>query len=280
MKKFIKDGNPLVDFKAGVFVNNEIYDIIYPDGTKHSWHFIGTGNSDICSPYAYFGNVIVADKYNTSDDVNGRASYGYRLQWIRHDDDPCNGINESISINAIYVLKGVIKIYHNGELMKPDDILETKPTKYIDFDRVKIGSIYKLTIDDDPRFQNTMIMVTAIHQNALIFAYQTRIIYSNDTMETTMCTGTINLMNRNREYMTDDIINKVHLELVYEVPSDSTPLDRTDDDLYYPRGYMGQFTVTYPETKFRSGRLEDRKACHARSYDDNDSEYYDEDEIF
>ena len=267
MRKFIKQGNDNVKFKNGVFKQNEVYEIEYPDGTKHAWRWHGPNNRrNYGAPVAYFSNAIIdaepSRPSNSGDALEMSYGYGYSVAWRYEHNNSCRtpmGVHESLSIDAIYVASGEIKIYSNGVLMKPDDILETSKTIYVDQDLIKLGSIYRLTIDDDPRFHNTLIMITGFGYGKLVFAYQTRIIYSNDLIETNMCTGEIDLMSRDGHCLSDDLIDKIHLELVHEVDKNSTPLDRTNDDVYYSRGFMGRFLVEYPPRDYRTGRIEDRK---------------------
>lgn len=266
MRKFIKQGNDNVNFKNGVFKQNEVYEIEYPDGTKRTWKWQCPSEKgcNYSTPVAYFGNTIIdAEPPRPSNGDDGlEMSYGYSLMWQYRCNNSCRipiSVHESLSIDAIYVASGQIKIYSNGILMKPDDILKSSKTMYVDQDLIKIGSIYRLTIDDDPRFQNTLIMITSLNYGRLVFTYQTRIIYSNDLIETNMCTGEINLISRDGHCLSEDLIDKIHLELVHEVDENSAPLDRTNDDVYYSRGYMGRFLVEYPPREYRTGRIEDRK---------------------
>jgi hypothetical protein len=183
-------------------------------------------------------------------------------------------MTESISFDALCVENGSVKIYHDGKLMTRDEVLIDSIELYVDNEKIKPGDIFKLTIEGNPIFNDALIMIHNSSWNGISFRFQTRVEYSNGLIVPTLCSGEINLRNRDGSPLTDEQISKVHLTLVHKVADDSPTLDRTDDDVYYPRGMVGgAFNVEYPERKYRTGRLANiRRANEEEPYEEYDDE--------
>ena len=171
------------------------------------------------------------------------------------DEKYVPGVNIGISVPAERFVSGEVKIYHGDELIKPDDVIVSDENWIIDTSKVNLGSIWNLTIDDDPRFQNTMIMITRIYGSCIEFAYQTRVIYSPEYSHVEAAEGRLMfnyLRHKGESTNINDYIDKIHLTLVKDNTNNGADMDRTSDDIIYPRSYgIGGYREDYPPVEFR-----------------------------
>lgn len=188
-----------------------------------------------------FNNVIERDPIDdplTIPHIPSRHKrYHVRMEW-----NP--GVTEHISISALCVKNGDIIIRHEDGTPVEDP---TTVTEYYGFDGDKIeeGSIWKLTIDGDPRFQNTLIMIMRVDRS-IRFLYQAKVIYSDDYSKLETAEGFIELYNSKGE-MND--LTSVDLELVHQRSNPGCDMDRTNDEIIYPQGYNG-YREAYPGYEF------------------------------
>lgn len=287
MKNVIKKDRTTIMFKEGAFKNGEKYVIEYPSGEKREFKFFcGTkSEGNVRTSSIHLSNNIIPNEFKPTDitDFNSRRriteTYGEQYEeYHKFDNEPriqiSTGMTESISFDALCVENGSVKIYHDGKLMTRDEVLIDSIELYVDNEKIKPGDIFKLTIEDNPVFNDALIMIHNSSWNGISFKFQTRVEYSNGLIVPTLCSGEINLRNRDGSPLTDEQISKVHLTLVHKVADDSPTLDRTNDDVYYPRGFVGgAFNVEYPERKYRTGRLANiRRMNEEEPYEEYDDE--------
>ena len=167
------------------------------------------------------------------------------------------GVNIGIGVPAERFASGEVKIYYGDELIKPDDVLTSDENWIIDISKINLGSIWNLTIDGDPRFQNTMIMILHVWGSTIEFAYQTKVIYSPEYSHVEVAEGRIEFAPRIRDCDKPvdifDYINKIHLTLVKDNTNNGADMDRQhEDDTIYPRSYgVGGYREIYPPIEFR-----------------------------
>lgn len=190
--------------------------------------------------------------------------YGFEPKPHRISD-----ICETLSIEAIHVAKGIVRIRKlDGDADTPwipiDDLVTVEHRKSIDFNKIKPGQIWKLTIDGDPRFQNTLVMILGSYGDRLRFVYQTTVIYATDYQQTDTAEGCIDLYDRSTGNMND--IDKVHLELVTDNTNpDGATMDRTQSNKFlYPSSFSLGYQEHYPELPPR-----ERKHITDDDYDDD-----------
>ena len=182
------------------------------------------------------------------------------------------GVNIGIGIPAERFASGEVVIYHEGERINPDNVLTSDENWIIDTSKINLGSIWNLTIDGDPRFQNTMIMILHVWGSTIEFAYQTKVIYSPEYSHVEVAEGRIEFSPRMRDGDKPvdifDYINKIHLTLVKDNTNNGADMDRQhDDDIIYPRAYsVGGFRETYPPVEFRKRVKRNPEEC----YDEGD----------
>ena len=184
----------------------------------------------------------------------------WRFNGGKYPTPPSTGVCETLSIPAEYVVDGVVKIYDNdGSLIK--DAVVTEPIYGVS-DDIKVGQIYKLTIDGDPRFNNTLIMIMET-STVIRFVYQTKVVYSPEFSRIECAEGIIDVVDFRSNEPFDT--SSVHLELVQDVTDVSSVIDRTNlDEIHYPESQIG-FVESYPA-------IEPRKR---RTYNDDCDEYDD-----
>ena len=262
MKNLIKDDKPRYVFKAEVFKSGIEYDIEI-NGIMRTYSIPacrvprGVKERNYNSPWLHFTNTLYEE--------NGPAYFEDRRQ---PNKDYIPGIHESVSVDAQLVALGIVKIREKGqtEWMNPDDMLIKENVKVIDTDRIKPGQLWSLTIDGDPRFNNTTIMIIPSHYGtALRFIYQTNVMYTEGYSQTETAEGVIEFMNRKGEL---NNLDNVHITLLQDNTNPSGAImDRSKDNEYiYPRTYPIGYKEIYPPIEFTK-----RNKCE---YDDPNEEYY------
>lgn len=269
MKNIIKKGPKFLRFKVGSFecgdytldINGQKYEVTLSEFEPDS---IKDGKEPrFDSSNIHFHREIIPDE---------NASHFTRLYpgQSAHNENYVPGINFGISIPAKHFATGVVKIYHKGEQINPDDVLTSDERYVIDEDKIHLGSIWNLTIDDDPRFQNTLIMVMRIWGSCIEFGYQTRVIYSPEYSHIEAAEGRIELYPRrdNDPELVNEHLRRVHLTLVKDNTNGGAVMDRQhDDEVVYPRSYsVGGYREQYPPVEFRK-RI---KRNPEEEYDEND----------
>lgn len=187
------------------------------------------------------------------------------------------GVSIDISVPAERFASGEVKIYHGDNLINPDDVLTVNDNWMIDRSKVNLGSIWNLTIDGDPRFQNTLILITNVWGSNIEFTYQTKVIYSPEYSHIEAATGMIEFAPRlNADGSTiniNDYIDKIHLTLVKDNTNGGADMDRQHgDEIIYPRSYKGGFHETYPPIEFRKRIKRNPDEVYDDEYDE-DNEY-------
>ena len=228
MKNLLKDNEPMYMFKPNCFEYDTKYELeidgkpqIYKTCPKPK--YIGpNGQSEpeireFPKPFATFMNVLFdGDPIPEPDPSRPNIHmprYGFGPTRPRRIPE----IRETISIEAIHVAKGIVHIRKfedpsNTSWIDMDDLVTVEQRKSIDFEKIKPGQIWRLSIDGDSRFQNTLIMILSSYGDVLRFVYQTKVIYSTDYHQIDTAEGCINLYVNSTGSMND--IDKVHLELV------------------------------------------------------------------
>lgn len=240
MRNLIKKGDPIPHFKpnvleAGQYVikvgeHERVY--TYTPPSKYPTHMLCIS----------FTNVLWM-KENPQDPPE--------IKSLRRKRRIYPNIEEQISFSASDYMNGIVKIRKYGNVddwIPVDDIIEVEYPIVLDKDKVKPGSIWRLTIDGDERFQDTVIMVIGPEGSRPLwhmrFLYQTEVIYNNDFRNIETAEATIDWDSlRGNDKKVD--FNKIHM-----VPVDTNnhicTLNRTDDDeVYYPRSTNG-FCEVYP----------------------------------
>jgi hypothetical protein len=189
------------------------------------------------------------------------------------DDKYVPGVNLSLSVPAERFQTGEVKIYKDGTRILPEYVLtEDDDNWIIDESKIHLGSIWSLTIDDDPRFQNTTIMILRIYGGCIEFGYQTKVIYTPDYSHIEAAEGRIDFHPNigMDNFKIEDYLDKIHLTLIRDNTNGGAAMDRqNEDDIIYPRSYsVGGYREQYPPIPFRERPK--RKPV--------DDEYYDEDE--
>lgn len=181
------------------------------------------------------------------------------------------GVNMGIGVPAERFASGEVKIYYEEELIKPDDVITSDDVWMIDTSKVNLGSLWNLTIDGDPRFQNTMIMITRAWGSCIEFAYQTKVIYSPEYSHIEAAEGRIEFAPRLQAGGAVDIndyIDKIHLTLIKDNTNGGADMDRQhEDEIVYPRSYgFGGYREMYPPIEFKKRVKHDPE----EDYDESD----------
>lgn len=275
MKNIIKKGHKFLKFKAKSFECGDGYSVeINGERYDGSIKFFGPSSAnDGLEPMYDSSNVsfvkeLIPDTGSIPDSI--RLYPGQKVR----DTDFKAGVYISISIPADRFAAGDVKLFRHGEKINPDDVLTDDDDIWVvDEEKVHLGSIWNLTIDDDPRFQNTLIMITRIWGGCVEFAYQTHVQYTPDYTHIEAAEGRIDLngsRNRYNPVEINEIVSKVHLTLVKDNTNGGAVMDRQhEDEIVYPRSYgIGGYREQYPPIEFR------------KRIKRNPDEDYDEDDDF
>lgn len=275
MKNLIKKCDDLIRFKAHAFEcgNNYTLEI---NGEKYPVEL------EYCGPTKDVDNnhMPLYDCHNihfTKSLINdtGNMHHGriYPGQEIC-GEEYVPGVNIDINVPVEHVASGNVKIYHNGEIINPNDVIISSENWMIDTSKINLGSIWNLTIDGDPRFQNTLIMIIRVWGACIEFAYQTRVIYSPEYSHIEAAEGRL-MFNRHMQHKDEaininDYVDKIHLTLVKDNTNNGADMDRSNDDIMYPRSYgVGNYCEDYPPVEFRKRT----KRSLDEDCDDCDDEY-------
>lgn len=165
------------------------------------------------------------------------------------------GVDINIHVPVEHFASGRVKIYHGDELINPNNVITTKENWMVDTSKINLGSIWNLTIDGDPRFQNTMIMIINVYGFCIEFAYQTRVVYSPEYSHVEAAEGRLmfnRYMHKDESININDYVDKIHLTLVKDNTNNGADMDRSNDDIIYPRSYgVGSYREEYPQVEFR-----------------------------
>ena len=265
MINIIKEDAPYLYLKEGVIEPNTAYDILI-DGHERTMMSPEPINNQ--RPYSYKTSFIhLMNVLSKGDEIKPHPVYSYN----RRREPVKMNITESISFVVDDIFNGRVKMKKHGdaEWMRPEVFVDKDTMKSIDTDKIKPGQLWKLTIDGDPRFQNTLIMIIPCYWNALRFIYQTNVLYPDGYNQTETSEGNIELYDRN-ENLID--ISKVHLTLVKDCTNpEGSSLDRTNEDKFiYPTSYNIGYKEAYPEIKPRKREIIDDDC------DGYDDKYYDD----
>lgn len=266
MKNLIKKGPKFIRYKANSFkcgdytleINGEKYGVKLKNGGLLK-------ETDTVPAYdVNFLNFIRELIKETGSPFNTKIPSGQEYSHY------VPGVNICINVPADRFAAGEVVIYHDGERINPDDVLTLEDNWMIDTNKVNLGSIWNLTIDGDPRFQNTMIMITRIWGSSIEFAYQTKVIYSPEYSHVEVAEGLIDFYPNNAEhnFKIEDYLDKIHLTLIKDNTNCGADMDRQNEaDVIYPRAYsFGGYREQYPPIPFR----ERSKHNPDDDYDEND----------
>lgn len=255
MKNLIKKGPEICRFKAGSFecgeeytleINGEKHNVglsVYKSGGVEAARMPLHDVSFVC----FHRTLIPGDPYPFINPV-------YPGQNI------CNGkhvpgVGINIDVPAERFANGEVKIYYQDKLINPDDVLKISDEYIVDTDKINMGSLWNLTIDGDPRFQNTLVLITHVYGSTIEFSYQTRVIYTSDYAHIECAEGRIDFTHRTdsdgKPINIMDYIDKIHFTLVKDNTNGGADMDRTNANLIYPRSYNGGYREIYPPIKFR-----------------------------
>ena len=189
------------------------------------------------------------------------------------DDKYVPGVNLSLSVPAERFQTGEVKIYKDGTRILPEYVLtEDDDNWIIDESKIHLGSIWSLTIDDDPRFQNTTIMILRVYGSCIEFGYQTKVIYTPDYSHIEAAEGRIDFHPNigMDNFKIEDYLDKIHLTLIKDNTNGGADMDRqNEDDIIYPRSYsVGGYREQYPPIPFRERPK--RKPVDDDYYDEED----------
>lgn len=257
MKNLIKKGPKFLRFKAHSFecgdytldINGQSYDVELKFCGPYDMKSDHEPMYD--SSHLHFSKTLIKEE---GEIYQGRVYPGQEYR----DDKFVPGVSVNIGVPAERFASGEIKIFRNGERINPDDVLTVDDNWIIDTSKIHLGSLWNLTIDGDPRFQNTMIMILRVWGSSIEFAYQTKVIYSTDYSHIEAAEGRIEFAPRIRDcdksLNINDYIDKVHLTLVKDNTNAGADMDRTkEDEVIYPRSYgVGGYREIYPPVEFRT----------------------------
>ena len=258
MKNLLKDQEPMYMFKPGCLEYETDYEIevngntlIYKTHPKPKF-ITREGHpepefEEYPKPFMTFSNQLFnGDPIPDPDPITFGTPfprYGFKPEPHRIPD-----IRETICIEAIHVAKDIVHIRKFDDACDTpwipiDDLVTVEHRKSIDFNKIKPGQIWKLTIEGDPRFQNTMVMILGSYGDRLRFVYQTTVIYTTDYQQTDTAEGCIELYDRSTGNMNN--IDIVHLELITDNTNpDGATMDRTQREKFL---YPSSFTLGYQE---------------------------------
>ena len=273
MKNLIKKGNDLIRFKEHAFECGDNYTLEingekYPVELGYCGPVIKDEDNSHMPPYET--HMINFNKRLINETGVIRQGRIYPGQEIC-GEAYVPGVNININVPVEHVASGEIKIYHGDELINPNDVIISSENWMIDTSKINLGSLWNLTIDGDPRFQNTMIMIIRVYGSCIEFAYQTRVVYSPEYSHIEAAEG--RLMFDYRSYKGEsininDYVDKIHLTLVKDNTNNGADMDRTSDDIIYPRSYgVGTYREEYPPIEFR-------KRSAKRNLDEDCDEMY------
>jgi hypothetical protein len=263
MKNLMKRGNPWYTFNYDVLEDGGTYDIEVNGNAVRTYKWEAPNwfkKSDSgCKPR--LTNLMFREmlfRGNVPDEPikwgRGRDSEEERI-W-----DIC----EVLSIDAIHYVKGIARIKKHGDVewIPVDTLIEAEENIVVDESKIHQGQIWKLTIDDDPRFNNTMIMIGRIFPGSLEFKYQTLVKYENNYEHVELCTGVIDFRNFDKDgRLIDFNFDKIHFTLVHDNTNPTgSSIDRTElDKYYYDTSGNGEWLEAYPknEPMKRRGRNND-----------------------
>lgn len=257
MKNLIKKCNDSIRFKAHAFECGDDYTLEI-NGEKYpvKLEYCGPVKKDepIDHMPLYETHMIHFTKTLINESGVIRQGRIYPGQEI-YGEEYVPGVNINIDVPVEHVSSGKVKIYHGDKLINPNDVIISRENWMIDTSKINLGSIWDLTIDGDPRFQNTMIMITRIYGSCIEFAYQTRVIYSPEYSHVEAAEGRLmfNYLRHNGESTNiNDYVDKIHLTLVKDNTNSGADMDRSNNDILYPRSYgIGGYREDYPPVEFR-----------------------------
>lgn len=275
MKNLIKKCDDLIRFKAHAFECGDNYTLEingekYPVALEYCGpvgKYDGNHMPIYESRMIHFTRVLI----NESGVIRqGRIYPGQEICGEKY----VPGVNINISIPVEHFVDGKVKIYHGDELINPNDVIISSENWMIDASKINLGSIWNLTIDGDPRFQNTMIMIIRAYGSCIEFAYQTRVVYSPEYSHIEAAEGRLmfdyRYMHKDGTTNINDYVDKIHLTLVKDNTNNGADMDRSNDDIVYPRSYgVGSYREDYPPVEFR-------KRMKRNPDEDEDYDPYDE----
>lgn len=264
MKNLIKQSDPYYAFKPDAFEPDTEYDLeigeflktykTYPERKPVPMYKGEPAYAPAPQPWIQMENLLVKGEPLPDAGLPDSVKYPRPYHWSPVKC-PLRDVSEHIDFEAEHVIKGLVRIRKHGDTkwINPDDIIVCEKKHEIDHDKIKPGQIWKLTIDGDPRFQNTMIMILPSNGHRLRFIYQTIVIYATDYKVSDTAEGNIDLYHNDNK-MID--ISKVHLELITDNTNpNGSELDRTKNSEYiYPSSYDIGYREDYPAIEPRKRR--------------------------
>ena len=246
------------DFDTKYIVEADGYSKLF---SSNSWDDVARCNSPDSDPkrvksWQFSGNLIslrntiIEPRENKFNKPNRRTAPNHTYPWRWNSSE----LVELIQVPCELVHDGSIKLYHeDGSPVENPTII--KEMYGIDYNMIKPGQIWKLTIDGDPRFQNTMVMIMKDNERydnyrTLNFIYQTETLYEDGYSERQTANGVIEVYNHSegKEELND--LSKVHMELVIDNSNpDGTRIDCSDPDMVFPRRYGVGLREIWPDIR-------------------------------
>lgn len=253
MKNLIKKTPDILRFKANSF-DAGTYGVEI-NGNKYTMN-LGIGGVGCIKPpevekYPPYDSQDLNFGKNLIDPVGemsrGRIYPGQHL----YDENFIPGATMSIRVPAEHVASGKIKIYNESGKINPDDVITIDSGYEWNIENIKLGSLWNLNIDGDPRFQNTTVLIIRVMGRRLDFLYQTKVIYSPEYHHIECAEGSIEIPLGTDGV--EEVANKVHLTLINDDSNGGSIMDRqNEDEIVYPRSYsIGGYREQYPPVEFR-----------------------------
>lgn len=226
MKKFIKRADDAYNIRKDAITLDKKYRIRFPDGEEREYNLSSESNKYL-GRTLFFSNVrISSTRYNPHPE-----------SYIDRSFKP--SVQECVSIPTMYLVDGTIKLIDpdTNEVIPPETYIETVPCYVFDESKLVRGGIYKITIDGNPIFNNTLAMLATCYGMTIEFDYQRKVIYNDQIMKTESARFGISL-----DGSLNELVDTVHIEEVNTntnnmepCPPEEPEYDEDGNELYRRR---------------------------------------------
>jgi hypothetical protein len=259
--------DPMYTFDTSKLKENCDYDVRVGNITKtYKWNPpYGPVNIDRRPAWLHFTNIFRK---------GNRPEFGEPFEPHKHYKQD---IGESLSIDAMDYVDGDVRIkeHDSDHWFTVDELVITEREPVLDDSKIFPGQIWSLTIDGDPRFNNTIIQIASVTRWELFFNFQRKVVYGKDFERVELVQGKIDYKpqkynKETKKYEKIDFdFNKVHLDILMNKDKPTETIDRSQPDKYvypYPHTGWSNQREDYPFTEFKERKP--YPECIDKDYDD------------
>lgn len=252
MINLIKQSDPMYSFDGRKLKKDCDYDVRVCNITKtYKWlPPYGPATSDRHLAWLNFVNIFRK---------GNRPEFGTPFKPGEHYTQD---IGENLSFDAMDYVNGDVRIkeHDSDHWLTVDELITTEHDIVLDDSKIFPGQIWSLTIDGDPRFNNTIIQIASVTRWELLFNFQRKVIYGEDFERIELVQGKIdykptiyNKETKMREKVDFDF-SKVHLDILMNKDKPTESIDRSEPGKYiypYPHTGWSNQREDYPFTEFK-----------------------------